>query len=90
MRAWAFGDNLDTDVIAPGRYMKFGIEEIAQHCLESVSPAFAKEVQPGDIVVGGRNFGAGSSREQAPEAIRETQEFSTLCSASSVFMRKRL
>jgi len=69
VRAWAFGDNLDTDVIAPGRYMKFGIEEIAQHCLESVSPAFAKEVQPGDIVVGGRNFGAGSSREQAPEAL---------------------
>ncbi|HZD21542.1 MAG TPA: 3-isopropylmalate dehydratase [Burkholderiales bacterium] len=70
MRAWAFGDNLDTDVIAPGRYMKFGIEQIAQHCLESVSPAFAKEVQPGDIVVGGRNFGAGSSREQAPEALK--------------------
>jgi 3-isopropylmalate/(R)-2-methylmalate dehydratase small subunit len=70
VRAWAFGDNLDTDVIAPGRYMKFGIEEIAQHCLESVSPAFAKEVQPGDIVVGGRNFGAGSSREQAPEALK--------------------
>ena len=70
MRAWVFGDNLDTDVIAPGRYMKFGIEEIAQHCLESVSPAFAKEVQRGDIVVGGRNFGAGSSREQAPEALK--------------------
>ena len=70
MRTWVFGDNLDTDVIAPGRYMKFGIEEIAQHCLESVSPAFAKEVQRGDIVVGGRNFGAGSSREQAPEALK--------------------
>ena len=70
MKAWVFGDNLDTDVIAPGRYMKFGIEEIARHCLESVSPAFAKEVKPGDIVVGGRNFGAGSSREQAPEALK--------------------
>jgi 3-isopropylmalate/(R)-2-methylmalate dehydratase small subunit len=67
---WVFGDNLDTDVIAPGRYMKFGIEEIAKHCLESVSPAFAREVKPGDIVVGGRNFGAGSSREQAPEALK--------------------
>jgi 3-isopropylmalate/(R)-2-methylmalate dehydratase small subunit len=65
-----FGDNLDTDVIAPGRYMKFGIEKIAKHCLESVSPAFAKEVQRGDMVVGGRNFGAGSSREQAPEALK--------------------
>ena len=70
MKAWVFGDNLDTDVIAPGRYMKFPIEEIAKHCLESVSPAFAKEVQPGDIVVGGRNFGVGSSREQAPEALK--------------------
>ena len=70
MRTWVFGDNLDTDVIAPGRYMKFGIAEIARHCLESVSPGFAREVRPGDIVVGGRNFGAGSSREQAPEALK--------------------
>ena len=70
MKAWVFGDNVDTDAIAPGRYMKFGIEEIARHCLESVAPAFAKEVRPGDIVVGGRNFGAGSSREQAPEALK--------------------
>lgn len=70
MRAWVFGDNLDTDVIAPGRYMKFPIDEIARHCLESVEPAFAKEVKPGDVVVGGRNFGVGSSREQAPEALK--------------------
>jgi 3-isopropylmalate/(R)-2-methylmalate dehydratase small subunit len=70
VRAWVFGDNIDTDVIAPGRYMKFGIEEIAAHCLESVSPAFAKQVKRGDIIVGGRNFGAGSSREQAPEALK--------------------
>jgi 3-isopropylmalate/(R)-2-methylmalate dehydratase small subunit len=64
------GDNVDTDVITPGRYMKFGIEEIAQHCLEPVLPHFAKEVKAGDIVVGGRNFGAGSSREQAPAALK--------------------
>jgi 3-isopropylmalate/(R)-2-methylmalate dehydratase small subunit len=70
MRAWVFGDNVDTDVIAPGRYMKFGIEEIARHCLESAAPGFSEEVRPGDIVVGGRNFGAGSSREQAPEALK--------------------
>jgi 3-isopropylmalate/(R)-2-methylmalate dehydratase small subunit len=70
VKAWVFGDNLDTDVIAPGRYMKFGIEEIAKHCLESVAPAFAREVRRGDIVVAGRNFGAGSSREQAPEALK--------------------
>jgi 3-isopropylmalate/(R)-2-methylmalate dehydratase small subunit len=70
MRAWVLGDNVDTDVLAPGRYMKFGIEEIAKHCLEALRPEFAKEVKPGDIVVAGRNFGAGSSREQAPEALR--------------------
>jgi 3-isopropylmalate/(R)-2-methylmalate dehydratase small subunit len=70
MKAWVFGDNVDTDVIAPGRYMKFGIEEIAKHCLESAAPAFARQVKPGDIVVGGRNFGTGSSREQAPEALK--------------------
>jgi 3-isopropylmalate/(R)-2-methylmalate dehydratase small subunit len=70
MRAWLFGDNVDTDVIAPGRYMKFGVEEIAPHCFESVLPAFAATVQAGDVVVAGRNFGAGSSREQAPAALK--------------------
>jgi 3-isopropylmalate/(R)-2-methylmalate dehydratase small subunit len=64
-RAWVFGDDLNTEALAPGRYMKFAIEEIAKHCLESVEPRFASEVRKGDVVVGGRNFGAGSSREQA-------------------------
>ena len=70
MRAWVLGDNVDTDVITPGKYMKFGIEEIAPHCLETLLPAFAGTVEPGDVVVGGRNFGAGSSREQAPGALK--------------------
>jgi 3-isopropylmalate/(R)-2-methylmalate dehydratase small subunit len=70
MKAWVFGDNLDTDAIAPGRYMKFGIDEIARHCLEGVDPCFAADVQPGDALVAGRNLGAGSSREQAPEALK--------------------
>jgi 3-isopropylmalate/(R)-2-methylmalate dehydratase small subunit len=70
MRAWILGDDLDTDAIAPGRYMKFGIAEIAPHCLEAVLPEFARSVKPGDIVVGGRNFGTGSSREQAPAALK--------------------
>ena len=70
MRAWVLGDNVDTDAIAPGRYMKFGIEKIAQHCLESVLPEFARTAKPGDVVVAGRNFGAGSSREQAPAALK--------------------
>ena len=70
MRAWVLGDNVDTDVITPGRYMKFGLAEIAPHCLESVLPEFARSVKPGDVVVAGRNFGAGSSREQAPAALK--------------------
>jgi 3-isopropylmalate/(R)-2-methylmalate dehydratase small subunit len=69
-RAWTFGDNIDTDVLAPGIYMKLPVEEVAQHCLEAVDPEFAAKVQPGDIVVGGENFGMGSSREQAPQALK--------------------
>jgi 3-isopropylmalate/(R)-2-methylmalate dehydratase small subunit len=71
MKAWVFGDDIDTDVLAPGRYMKLGIEEIAKHCLESVLPAFSSSVRKGDVVVAGRNFGCGSSREQAPAALKE-------------------
>jgi 3-isopropylmalate/(R)-2-methylmalate dehydratase small subunit len=70
MKAWVLGDNVNTDVLAPGAYMKFGIEEIAKHCLESVNPDFSKTIEPGDFVVGGRNFGTGSSREQAPAALK--------------------
>jgi len=65
-----FGDDVNTDVLAPGAYMKFGIAEIAKHCLESVAPDFARMAQPGDVVFAGRNFGAGSSREQAAEVLR--------------------
>jgi 3-isopropylmalate/(R)-2-methylmalate dehydratase small subunit len=70
VRAWVFGDDVDTDVIVPGRYMKFGIEEIAPHCFETLAPEFASAVRQGDIIVAGRNFGAGSSREQAPAALK--------------------
>jgi 3-isopropylmalate/(R)-2-methylmalate dehydratase small subunit len=69
-RAWVFGDNVDTDVLAPGLYMKGPIGELAKHCLEALDPAFAGAVRPGDVVVAGRNFGMGSSREQAAMALR--------------------
>ncbi len=62
MRAWVFGDNVDTDVLAPGRYMKLSIEEIAKHCLETMDPSFAASVRPGDIVVAGRNFCSTATR----------------------------
>lgn len=69
-RAFVFGDNIDTDTLAPGLYMKRPIEELAAHCLEAVDPTFARMVAPGDVVVGGENFGMGSSREQAVMALR--------------------
>lgn len=68
-RAWVFGDDVDTDALAPGPYMKSGIDELARHCLESLDARFASEVHAGDVVVAGRNFGTGSSREQAPQAL---------------------
>lgn len=67
---WRFGDDIDTDVLAPGQYMSGGISALAAHCLEAVDPGFASAVKPGDIVIGGRNFGIGSSREQAAEALK--------------------
>ena len=69
-RVFLFGDNIDTDQMAPGKYMRGGIAMLAEHCLEGVRPDFAGTVQPGDIVVAGRNFGVGSSREQAAEALK--------------------
>lgn len=70
VRVWKFGDQIDTDVLAPGRYMKGGIDELAAHCLEAVRPEFASQVKPGDLVVGGVGFGIGSSREQAAQALK--------------------
>jgi len=69
-RVWKFGDDINTDVLAPGTYIKLPPEELATHCLEAIAPAFATSVQPGDFVVGGKNFGAGSSREQAAQSLK--------------------
>ena len=69
-RIFRFNDDIDTDQLAPGQYMQGGIRAIAQHCLESVRPDFARDVKAGDILIGGRNFGVGSSREQAAEALK--------------------
>ncbi|MDQ6881843.1 MAG: 3-isopropylmalate dehydratase [Pseudomonadota bacterium] len=68
-RVWRLGADVDTDVLAPGHAMKFGIEVIARHCLESVRPGFAAAVRPGDVIVAGANFGIGSSREQAAAVL---------------------
>lgn len=69
-RIFLFGDDVDTDQLAPGAYMRGGLAELARHCLETVRPDFATAVQPGDILVAGSNFGMGSSREQAAEALK--------------------
>ncbi len=70
-RVWKFGDNVDTDVIIPARYLNTtDPRELAAHCLEDADPEFARRVQPGDIVVAGKNFGCGSSREHAPVALK--------------------
>jgi len=68
-RVWRVGEDIDTDALAPGAYMKFGIDEIARHCLQRVRPDFASAVQRGDVLVAGPNFGIGSSREQAAAAL---------------------
>lgn len=70
-KIWRYGDNIDTDVIIPARYLNtFDPKELASHCMVDIDPTFAKEVKAGDIMVGGRNFGCGSSREHAPVAIK--------------------
>lgn len=70
-KIWRYGDSIDTDVIIPARYLNtFDPKELASHCMVDIDPTFAKEVKAGDIMVGGRNFGCGSSREHAPVAIK--------------------
>lgn len=68
-RVWRVGADIDTDALAPGAYMKFGIEEIARRCLHRQRAEFAANVKPGDVIAAGPNFGIGSSREQAPAAF---------------------
>ncbi len=69
-RTWVFGDDISTDLLAPGIYAAEPLRERIVHTLESVNPRFAREVRPGDVVVAGTNFGCGSSRETAPEALK--------------------
>ena len=69
-KTWRFGDNVDTDVITPGIYMDAPMEEIKKHVLEALNPRFPREVELGDVIVAGKNFGCGSSRETAPDAIK--------------------
>jgi 3-isopropylmalate/(R)-2-methylmalate dehydratase small subunit len=70
-KVWKYGDNVDTDAIIPARYLNMSLpEELAEHCMEDIDASFVGSVQKGDIIVGGENFGCGSSREHAPLAIK--------------------
>ena len=71
-RVFRYGDNVDTDVIIPARYLNTpNGKELAMHCMEDIDVNFVKEVKPGDVIVADKNFGCGSSREHAPLAIKE-------------------
>jgi len=70
-RVWKFGDNIDTDAIIPARYLNTSDpRELAAHCMEDADPEFVSKIKAGDIILGGENFGCGSSREHAPIAIK--------------------
>lgn len=95
-RVFKYGDNVDTDVIIPARYLNSSDPaELATHCMEDIDKDFVKKVQKGDIIVANKNFGCGSSREHAPIAIKAAgvscvlqkplQEFSTAIPSISVF-----
>jgi 3-isopropylmalate/(R)-2-methylmalate dehydratase small subunit len=81
-RAWKFGDKITTDHIAPGRFfhLRSNLPEFAKHCFEDVRPEFTSSVKSGDFVVGGENFGLGSSREHAPTLLK-------LCGIGAVFAK---
>lgn len=80
-----YGDNVDTDVIIPARYLNTSeAKELAAHCMEDIDAAFAGRVEAGDIIVAGRNFGCGSSREHAPLAIKAS---GVACVIATTFAR---
>ena len=73
-KVWKFGDDVNTDAIIPARYLNTSDpRELAGHCMEDADPGFVKKVSPGDIIVAGKNFGCGSSREHAPLAIKHAK-----------------
>ncbi len=84
-KVFKYGDNVDTDVIIPARYLNTSDpKELAEHCMEDIDMDFAKNVQAGDIIVANKNFGCGSSREHAPIAIKES---GVSCVIASTFAR---
>ncbi len=92
-KAFKFGDNISTDLIVPGRLagLRSNLPELARHVLEDADPTFAARVQPGDFVVGGVNFGLGSSREHAPLVIKMAGVSAVLAkSVARIFFRNAI
>ena len=84
-KVFRYGDNIDTDVIIPARYLNTSEhKELASHCMEDIDKDFVRNVREGDIIVGGKNFGCGSSREHAPIAIKAS---GISCVIASTFAR---
>jgi len=92
-RVWVLGDHINTDVIIPAKY-KFrtgDFKELAKHVFEDLDPTLASKISRGDIVVAGRNFGMGSSREHAPRVIKEAGISAVLaCSFARIFFRNAI
>jgi 3-isopropylmalate/(R)-2-methylmalate dehydratase small subunit len=92
-KAFKFGDNISTDLIVPGRltHLRSNLPELAKHVLEDADPTFASRVKPGDFVVGGSNFGLGSSREHAPLVIKMAGVSAVLAkSVARIFFRNAI
>jgi 3-isopropylmalate/(R)-2-methylmalate dehydratase small subunit len=92
-RAFKFGDNISTDLIAPGRlvHLRSNLPELAKHVMEDADPTFAARVKPGDFIVGGSNFGLGSSREHAPVIIKMAGVSAVLAkSVARIFFRNAI
>jgi len=92
-RVWKYGDDVNTDVIFPGKYTYQPMEpkEMAEHAMEDLDPAFAKNVKPGDVIVAGKNFGCGSSREQAATCLKAASVAAIIApSFSRIFFRNAI
>ena len=92
-RVWKYGDDVNTDVIFPGKYTYQPMEpaEMAEHALEDLDPGFAEAVEPGDIIVAGKNFGCGSSREQAATCLKAAGVAAIIApSFSRIFFRNAI
>ncbi len=92
-KVFKFGDNISTDLIIPGRYarLRSNLPELAKHVMEDADPDFAQKVQPGDFIVGGNNFGLGSSREHAPLVIKMAGVSAVLAkSVARIFYRNAI